>query len=85
MTHVDGNALAGAFAAILGVEITAAIGRCRGCGSSFNLARTHAFLTDMGAVMRCGECQAVLAVIVETPRESVVNLSGLAYITVPRP
>jgi len=84
MTHVDGNALAGAFATTLGVEITATIGRCRGCGNSFNLARAHAFITAMGAVMRCSDCQAVLAVIVQNPREALVNLSGLAYITVPR-
>lgn len=85
MTYVDGNALAGAFSATLGIEITAAIGRCRGCGDTFDLASTHAFITAMGAVMRCRTCQSVLAVIVQNPREAVVNLSGLAYITVPRP
>ena len=54
MTHVDGNALAGAFATTLGIEITVTVGRCRSCGSSFNLACAHVFITAMGAVMRCG-------------------------------
>lgn len=84
MTHVDGNALAGTFVEILGIEITEAIGRCRHCGSVYDLARTRAFITAMGAVMRCKDCDAVLAVIVQNPRATVVNLSGLSYITVPR-
>ncbi|AYJ47018.1 DUF6510 family protein [Rhodococcus sp. P1Y] len=84
MTYVDGNALAGVFAATLGIDITVATGRCRGCGNTSELARTHAFITAMGAVMRCSECQAVLAVVVENPGSALVNMSGLAYITVPR-
>ena len=31
MTHLDGNALAGLFADTVGIEITAAIGRCGSC------------------------------------------------------
>lgn len=85
MTHVDGNALAGAFAEIFDIEITAVTGICRNCGSSSNLARSHAFITAMGAVMRCSDCDAVLAVIVKKGEDSLVNLSGLAYIKVPRP
>ena len=53
------------------------------CGSSFNLACAHVFITAMGAVMRCGHCQAVLGVIVRGFRETLVNLSGLDYIRVP--
>lgn len=85
MTHVDGNALAGTFAQVLGIEITTVIGACQCCGETFNLARTRAFVSAMGSVLRCGNCDAVLAVVVEQPGESRVNLSGLAYITVPRP
>lgn len=85
MTHVDGNALAGTFANLLGIEITTVIGMCRGCGESFNLARSRAFITAMGSVMRCNDCDGVLAVVVEKPGDSHVNLSGLAYLTVPRP
>ena len=31
MTHLDGNALAGTFADVLGIEITTAIGQCGSC------------------------------------------------------
>jgi hypothetical protein len=85
MTHLDGNALAGLFADTLGIEITAAIGRCGSCHRVFELARAHAFVTAIGAVLRCEHCQGVLAVIVQKPQEVLVNLSGLAHITIARP
>ena len=85
MSHLDGNALAGLFADTLGIEITAAIGRCGSCHRTFELARAHAFVTAMGAVLRCANCQGMLAVIVQKPHEVIVNLSGLAHIAMERP
>ena len=85
MTHLDGNALAGLFADTLGIEITAAIGRCGSCHLTFELARAHAFVTAIGAVLRCEHCQGVLAVIVQKPHEVLVNLSGLAHVAIARP
>jgi len=84
MTHLDGNALAGLFADTLGIEITAAIGRCASCHLVFELARAHAFVAAIGAVLRCAHCQGVLAVIVQKPQEVLVNLSGLAHIAIAR-
>jgi hypothetical protein len=84
MSHVDANALAGVFAETLGIDVTAATGRCGNCGSGFTLARSKAFVTAMGEVMRCGVCDSVLAVFVTTDDERVVNLSGLAHLTVAR-
>ena len=85
MTHLDGNALAGLFADTLGIEITAAIGRCGTCHQIFKLARAHAFVTAIGSVLRCAHCQGLLAVIVQKPHEVLVNLSGLAHIAIARP
>ena len=84
MTHLDGNALAGLFDDTLGIEITAAIARCGGCHDTFELARAHAFVTATGTVLRCAHCQGVLAVIVRKPNEVLVNLSGLAHVTIAR-
>ena len=84
MTHLDGNALAGTVAHLLGIEITTAIGRCGSCHHRFELARAHAFITAIGAVLRCERCQGVLAVIVRKPREVLINLSGLAHVTTAR-
>jgi hypothetical protein len=85
MNHLDGNALAGLFADTLGIEITAAIGRCGSCHLEFELARAHAFVTAIGAVLRCAHCQSMLAVIVQKPNGVLVNLSGLAHLVVARP
>lgn len=85
MTHLDGNALAGLFADTFGIEITAAIGRCGSCHLLLELARAHAFVTAIGAVLRCAYCQGMLAVIVQKPQEVLVNLSGLTQIAIARP
>ena len=34
----DGNALAGPLSEVFAVEVTTAVGRCRGCGTSSQLA-----------------------------------------------
>ncbi|MFI8632890.1 DUF6510 family protein [Microbacterium sp. NPDC077663] len=84
MTHVDGNALAGTFADILGIEVTDAIGQCAGCRHRAALARAQAYATAMGAVVRCEACRGVLAVVVRTPRDVILNLSGLAFVSIAR-
>jgi hypothetical protein len=83
MTHLDGNALAGRFDDLLGVDVTTTVGRCGGCGQTCELARARAFITAMGTVLRCADCESVLAVLVDVRDEVVVNLSGLAYVTLP--
>ena len=85
MTHLDGNALAGTFADILGIEITTAVGLCGSCHHRFELARAHAFITAIGAVLRCESCHGALAVIGQKPREVLVNFSGMASVTSARP
>ncbi len=84
MTHLDGNALAGTFADAFGIEFTDAIGQCAGCRHRAVLARAHAYVTEMGAVARCETCGRVLAVVVRTPTDVLVNLSGLAYVSLTR-
>ena len=85
MTHLDGNALAGTFADVLGIEITTASGQCGSCHHRCELGQSHAFLTAAGAVLRCDRCQSVLAIVVHKPHEALVNLSGLAHVTIARP
>lgn len=85
MTHLDGNALAGLFADTLGIDITASIGQCGSCHRVCELARAYAFVTAIGAVLRCAHCHGMLAVIVQKPHEVIVNLSGLSYVAMARP
>lgn len=85
MNHLDGNALAGAFADTLGIDITVATGRCASCQRVFELASAPSYITAMGKVMRCRHCDSVLAILVSNRQGTLVNLSGLSYLTVPRP
>ena len=85
MSYVDGNALAGVLADVFGVEMTAAIARCRHCQRIFELAVAHVFITAMGSVMRCAHCQSTLAVIVTKPHEILFSPTGLSFVAAPRP
>ena len=84
MTHVDGNALAGTLVDVLGIDSTDATGECSGCRHRSELARAHAYVTAMGVVARCEACHEVLAVVVRTPRDVIINLSGLAFVSIAR-
>ena len=42
-THVDGNAAAGAFADVLGFDVTTATLTCAGCGCAVAFAESHVY------------------------------------------
>jgi hypothetical protein len=79
---VDGNALAGRLADVLGVEPTTALLRCRGCGSLGELAVTRVFQTPMGAVARCRSCDTALVTVVEVGARRWVALPGARAVSV---
>ncbi|WP_114560711.1 DUF6510 family protein [Desertihabitans aurantiacus] len=85
MTHLDGNACAGTLADLFGEDVTLALGRCAGCGHHAVLAEVAAYVTAMGTVLRCAPCQAVLAVLVTTASERVVDLTGLSPLRLAAP
>jgi hypothetical protein len=66
MTKLDGNALAGRLADVLGWDASAAEARCASCGAHGAIAVTVVYLTAMGSVARCPQCDSVLATIVES-------------------
>lgn len=53
MTHVDGNALAGALSIAFGTDVTAAERVCGGCGRRHAFAEAHVYLRCLEMVMRC--------------------------------
>ena len=85
MTHVDGNAVAGAFADLLAFEVTTARARCAGCGSVAPLATAMVYRSDVGSVVRCAGCDAALATVVEAEGRVWVGFSGISAIEVQRP
>lgn len=83
--HLDGNAVAGPLADILGFDATTASARCAGCGQVGMLAAAMAYVDAMGAVLRCPGCDAVLATLVEGPGRTWLSLRGIAALEVPTP
>lgn len=82
MDHVDGNALAGAFADIFRRDLSGATARCAGCGTIAPLARALAFVTAMGAVLRCRDCDAVHAVLVDSGGRRLLSMPGVTGLDV---
>jgi hypothetical protein len=75
---LDGNAAAGPFEQLFGVELTTAMVTCAGCGASAPFAEQRAFLAGPGTVLRCPGCDHLLARVVETRTELWLELSGSA-------
>ena len=76
---LDGNAVAGLLHDVFGTEMTTATGTCRNCGASAPVGAVHVF-RSAGVVLRCPQCDSVLAKIVGRRTVSCVDLSGLASI-----
>jgi hypothetical protein len=76
MLVVDGNALAGPLAEALGSEPTTVLLRCAGCSALGNLARSRVYVSAMGSVARCRDCDTVLVTVVEGPDGQWVGLPG---------
>ncbi|WP_278102711.1 DUF6510 family protein [Microbacterium proteolyticum] len=65
MDVLDGNALAGRLADLLGWDATDSLVRCRSCGDGGTVGRVAVYASAMGAVARCRSCDAVLLTIVD--------------------
>lgn len=76
-TVLDGNALAGDLADVLGPDATSARLRCRGCGSMGVLAAARVHRTAMGTVARCRGCDTVLVTVVTDGPHRWVGLPGV--------
>jgi ribosomal protein S27E len=84
-THLDGNAAAGAFAEVLGCDVTTATLTCAGCGRIGAFAETHVYHRAPGIVVRCPGCDHVLARLVHTPTGVRLDLRGAQYWRIPFP
>jgi hypothetical protein len=75
-THVDGNAAGGAFAEVLGFDVTNATLTCQACGRAGVFAESHVHHRAPGIVVRCPRCHHVLARLVQTPTDAWLDLRG---------
>ena len=79
----DGNLLAGPLSEVFAVDVTTAVGRCRGCGSSSMIATLRVHGPQPGLVGRCPGCDDVLVRIGRTPDAVWLDLGGLTSLRIP--
>jgi Family of unknown function (DUF6510) len=73
---LDGNAAAGEFAGILASDPTTVTVRCGSCGAPQAFGQLQAYLGGPGTVLRCRECEAMVARVARTPRGTWLDVSG---------
>ena len=78
----DGNSLGGPLQEVFSTDITAAIGRCAGCGRTGPLAEGRAFDHAAGVILRCPGCWQPLLRMVRSPGRTWLDLRGLEYIEI---
>jgi hypothetical protein len=83
MMHVDGNALAGPLSEIFTVDMTTASGICGSCGDSSPLATAMVYLKPNTFIVRCHVCDSILLTIIQSSRETRIDLAGMASLTIP--
>jgi hypothetical protein len=82
VSHVDGNAIAGVLETVFGRDLTAAAGRCSGCGAEREVGAIHVYRAA-GVVARCPDCDTVLLRIVEAGDRIWIDLRGLTALELP--
>jgi hypothetical protein len=83
-SHIDGNVLAGPLSEVFGVDVTAAIARCAGCGDLAPLAMAMVYLKPSSYIARCHLCDSVLLTLIQSRDNNWIDLTGLSAISVPR-
>jgi hypothetical protein len=74
---VDGSGVGGLLASLFGVEMTATPGECAHCHTVSMVGAMRVYMRGPGVVMRCPACAEVVLRIVETPSETIVDVSGV--------
>ena len=73
---LDGNAAAGEFSGILAGDPTTVTVRCGTCRATQAFAQLRAYMGGPGTVLRCRECDAMVARVARTPRGTWLDISG---------
>ena len=81
----DGNTLAGPLSEVFAVELTTAVGRCRSCGTSSQVATFRVYGPEPGLVGRCPHCEDVLMRLARTPDALWIDFSGVSALRISMP
>ncbi len=84
MEALDGNVAAGMLREVFALELTAARGRCDGCGAEAFLAEAVAYVDAPGLVLRCASCDNALLVLVRSDGRYWLGVQGLTWLELSR-
>lgn len=74
---LDGNAAAGDLGEVFRLDVTSARGVCASCGRDDLFGQAHLYGGQVGHVLRCASCDAVLMRLVKTPHGTWLEMQGL--------
>jgi uncharacterized protein DUF6510 len=77
---LDGNVAAGILGEVFRADVTTAIVTCAGCGTAGPLAIGDAYVTEMGLVIRCHHCSAVVLRCAQIRERLNMDMRGAASI-----
>src|SRR5215470_4765519 len=80
--RLDGNAAAGILSELFVRDLTAARATCANCGTIRPLGALLVYAHDMGTVMRCPGCDAVILRVARTRTRLWFELSGAKLVVV---
>ena len=78
--RLDGNTAGGVLGEIFARETTAAEGACDNCGTVAHVGEAMAYVTEIGTVVRCANCDNALIRVAQNPRGYFLDLRGISYL-----
>jgi NAD-dependent SIR2 family protein deacetylase len=84
ISHLDGSAAAGLLSELFAVEITLATAECVRCHADVAVAEMHLYALEMGAVLRCPGCEAVMLRIGCVGDERWIDATGMRRMRISR-
>jgi ribosomal protein S27E len=81
LVPLDGNAAAGALAALFAVEPTTIMITCEGCGREGAMATLKLYGGAMGMILRCPECDTANVRFSDAGTRATVDLRGSTRLT----
>ncbi|MCE3241326.1 MAG: hypothetical protein K0Q83_1833 [Deltaproteobacteria bacterium] len=80
--RLDGNAAGGLLNEIFPFEMTTAEATCRGCGTTRLFGEVMFYRHEMGAILRCVDCDMALIRITRIHGYYRLDLSGMSYLRI---
>lgn len=81
ISYLDGNVAGGELSRIFSVDLTAAVGQCANCGARRRFAEARVYVDCPGLVARCAVCGHVLLRLVNAGARTMLDLRGMAHLT----